>query len=165
MTKVLYPGSFDPITKGHMNIINQAIDLFDEVIIAVMQNTNKPNSFFTLEERLEIIKQLYQKTNSISVIKGNGAAVDVAIKSECKAIIRGLRSLSDYDYEVSLNQINKDISNGQINTVCLFAENEYQFVSSSTVKEVFSLNKDIEKYVDPLVKQKMKIKRRKLWIK
>ena len=159
MNKVLYPGSFDPITKGHMNIINQASELFDEVIIAVLQNPNKKNSFFTVEERLEIIKELYQKANNIKVISGEGAAVDIAILNECKAIVRGLRGLSDYDYEVQLAHINKDISNNKVNTVCLFADNEYQFISSSMVKEVFNLNKDIDKYVDPIVKQKMLEKR------
>ena len=155
MSKVLYAGSFDPITKGHMNIIKQASELFDEVIIAIMQNPNKKNSFFTIEERLYIINELYKKMNNIKVVTGNGATVDIASLYECKAIIRGLRSLSDYDYEFGLAEINKDISNGNINTVCLFADKEYQFISSSMVKEVFNLNKDISKYVDNLVKEKM----------
>ena len=160
MTKVLYPGSFDPITKGHMNIVEQASDLFDEVIIAVMQNPLKKSGLFTLEERMEIIKELYQSMSNIKVISGSGAAVDVALLYECKAIIRGLRSLSDYDYEVGLQQVNKDISNNTVNTVCLFADKEYQFVSSSMVKEVFNLNKNISKYVYPLVEEKMLIKKR-----
>ena len=159
MTKVLYPGSFDPITKGHMNIVEQASDLFDEVVIAVMQNPMKKNGLFTLEERMEIIKNLYKKMNNIKVISASGAAVDVAMLNECKAIIRGLRSLSDYDYEVQLQQINKDISNNKVNTICLFADKDFQFVSSSMVKEVFKLDKDISNYVDPYVYKKMKEKR------
>ncbi len=79
---------------------------------------------------------------------------------KCRAIVRGIRGLSDYDYEVSLNYINKDISNGEVNTICLFADIDYQFISSSVVKEVFNLDKDISKYVDPLVKEKMLIKKR-----
>ena len=160
MTKVLYPGSFDPMTKGHMNIVEQASDLFDEVVIAVMQNPSKSSGFFSFDERIEIINELYQRMNSIKVISGSGAAVDVALLNDCKAIIRGLRSLSDYDYEVGLQQINKEISDNRINTVCLFADKEYQFVSSSMVKEVLSLDKDISKYVDPIVKDKMLIKKR-----
>ena len=160
MTKVLYPGSFDPMTKGHMNIVEQASDLFDEVIIAVMQNPLKKSGLFTLEERMEIIKELYQRMNNVRVISGSGAAVDVALLNECKAIIRGLRSLSDYDYEVGMQQINKEISNGSVNTVCLFADKEYQFVSSSMVKEVFSLGKDISRYVAPDVRKQMVLKRR-----
>lgn len=155
MTSVLYPGSFDPITKGHMNIVNQASLLFDEVVIAVMQNSSKKNSFFTLEERLELIKKLYEKRNNIKVILGTGAAVDIAILNECKGIIRGLRGLTDFDYEIGLSNINRQISDNKVNTVCLFAENEYQFISSSVVKEVFSLDKDISKYVDPIVEEAM----------
>lgn len=160
MTRVLYPGSFDPITKGHMNVIKQASDLFDEVIVAVLQNSSKNAGFFTLEERLEIIKELYEKVNNVKVVLGTGAAVDIAMLYKCRAIVRGLRGLSDYDYEVSLNYINKDISKGKVNTVCLFADIDYQFISSSVVKEVFNLDKDISNYVDPLVKEKMLIKRR-----
>ena len=161
MTKVLYPGSFDPITKGHMNIIEQASNLFDEVIIAVLQNPTKKNGLFTLEERLEIINELYKKIDNIKVVTGESAAVDIAILYECKAIIRGLRSFSDYDYEVALQQINKDISNNQINTICLFADKEYQFISSSIVKEVLNLDKDISKYVDPYVEKKLYLKKGK----
>lgn len=161
MTKVLYPGSFDPITKGHMNIIEQASNLFDEVIIAVLQNPTKNNGLFTLEERLEIINELYKKIDNIKVVTGTRASVDIAILYECKAIIRGLRSLSDYDYEVGLQQINKDISNNQINTICLFADKEYQFISSSIVKEVLKLDKDISKYVDPYVAKKLYLKKGK----
>ena len=162
MTKVLYPGSFDPITKGHMNIVEQASDLFDEVIIAVMQNPLKKSGLFTLEERMEIIKELYQRMNNVKVISASGAAVDVALLNECKAIIRGLRSLSDYDYEVQLQQMNKEISDNKVNTICLFADKEYQFVSSSMVKEVLNLDKDISRYVDPIVRERMLVKKRSL---
>lgn len=160
MTKVLYPGSFDPITKGHMNIVEQASNLFDEVIIAVLQNPSKKSELFTLEERVEMIKELYKEKNNVSVILGSGATVDIAKLYGCKAIIRGLRSLSDYDYEVQLQQMNKEISDNMVNTVCLFADKEYQFVSSSMVKEVMSLGKDISKYVDSLVKEKMLLKKK-----
>ena len=162
MTKVLYPGSFDPMTKGHMNIVEQASDLFDEIIIAVMQNPLKKSGLFTLEERMEIIKELYQRMNNVRVISASGAAVDVALLNECKAIIRGLRSLSDYDYEVQLQQMNKEISNNKVNTICLFADKEYQFVSSSMVKEVLNLDKDISRYVDPIVRERMLVKKRSL---
>ena len=158
MKKVLYQGSLDPITKGHMNIIMQASELFDEVVVAILYNPMKKTSFFTIEERLEMISKLYASMNNVKVIAETGAAVDVALLYECKAIVRGLRSLSDYDYEVQLQQINKDISGNQINTICLFADKEFQFVSSSMVKEVFSLGKDINKYVDPMIIEKMLVK-------
>lgn len=158
MTKVLYPGSFDPITKGHMNIVEQASELFDEVIIAILQNPKK-NPMFTAQERLEMISELYKNYNNIKVVIGSGATVDIAILNDCKVIVRGLRSLTDYDYEVQMQQINKDISNNQVNTICLFADKEYQFISSSMVKEVLSLDKDISKYVDPLVEKQLLLKR------
>ena len=158
MTKVLYPGSFDPITKGHMNIVEQASELFDEVIVAILQNPRK-TSMFTTQERLEMISELYKHYDNIKVVIGTGAAVDIAVLHECKAIVRGLRSLTDYDYEVQMQQINKDISNNQVNTICLFADKEYQFISSSIVKEVFKLDKDISHYVDPFVLKKLYLKK------
>lgn len=159
MSRVLYPGSFDPITKGHMNIIEQASELFDEVVVAVLRNPKKNSGMFSIEERVQMIEELYSRMNNIKVISSDGAAVDVALLNECKAIIRGLRSLSDFDFEIQLQQMNKDISNGKINTICLFADSEYQFVSSSMVKEVFHLNKDVSRYVDPVVCSKMLVKR------
>lgn len=158
MTRVLYPGSFDPITKGHMNIVEQASELFDEVIIAILQNPKKI-SMFTPQERLEMISELYKHRDNIKVVIGTGATVDAAVLHECKAIVRGLRSLTDYDYEVQMQQINKDISNNQVNTICLFADKEYQFISSSVVKEVFSLGKDISSYVDESIERKLIMKR------
>lgn len=159
MTKVLYTGSFDPITKGHENIIEQASQLFDEVIVAILQNPKKTHGFFTPEERKELIQKIYQTTENIKVIIGSGAAVDIATLYECKAIVRGLRGLTDFDYEIGMASINKDISNGTVNTICLFADNNYQNISSSMVKEVFSLGKPISKYVNPIVEESMEQKR------
>ena len=160
MTKVLYPGSFDPLTKGHMNIIQQAEELFEEVVVAVLTNPMKKTSMFTQEERLEMIKELYKEYKHIKVVSGEGAAVDVAMLHQCKAIVRGLRSLSDYDYEVQLHQVNKLISNNQVTTIPLFADIEYQFLSSSMVKEVFNLDKDISMLVDPIIEERMLEKKR-----
>lgn len=159
MTKVLYPGSFDPITKGHMNVVEKACDLFDEVVIAVLQNQSKNQGFFTLEERMEIIKELYKERDNIKVVLGSGASVDLALLYGCKSIIRGIRGISDYDHEVQLAMTNREISNGEIDTILLFADKEYQFISSSMVREVFGLEKDISRYVDPLVNEKMLMKR------
>lgn len=155
MTKVLYTGSFDPITKGHENIIEQASELFDEVIIAILRNPKKTNGFFNIEERLELLKKIYATCNNIKIITGSGAAVDVATLHKCKAIVRGLRGLTDFDYEIGMAGINKDISDGKINTICLFADNNYQNISSSMVKEIFLLGKPISKYVNPLVEEAM----------
>lgn len=158
MKKVLYPGSFDPITKGHMNIIKQASNLFDEIIVAVLHNSSKKNYYFDNAERVAMIQELYKDYDNVRVIASNGAAVDAALENDCIAIVRGFRSLSDYDYEVQLSEINKDLSKGQITTVCLFADKDYQFISSSMVKELFGLNKDVSKYVDSIVYTKMQKK-------
>lgn len=155
MKKVLYTGSFDPLTKGHMNIIEQASKLFDEVIIAVLQNSSKKSCFFSLEERVSLIKEIYKNDNNITVITGTGAAVDVALSNRCISIVRGLRNSSDFEYESIIANVNKEISDNKINTVCLFSDPSYQFISSSIVKEIFNLNKDITKYVHPLIAKKM----------
>ena len=142
-----------------MNIIKQASELFDEVVVAVLQNRSKKQGLFSLEERIQIIEQLYKEVDRVKVILGSGAAVDLAFQYGCEAIIRGIRGISDYDHEVQIAMTNKDISENRINTILLFADKEYQFVSSSTVKEVFELDKDISRYVEPTVKQKMLEKR------
>ena len=159
MKKVLYPGSFDPITNGHMNIIDQASSMFDEIIIVVMKNINKKEYFFDYEERVNIIRELYKDNPNITVITGTGATVDIAIENNCCAIIRGLRSLTDYNYEVEMQQFNKEISNNRVNTICLFADKDYQFISSTMIKEAFGLNKDISRYVEPIVLERMNLKK------
>lgn len=158
MMRVLYPGSFDPITKGHMNIIEQASNLFDEIIIAVLQNPIKKSSFFTLEERLEILSKLYCNNPKVKIITSTSTATDLSLEYKCKAIIRGIRSIKDFEYEKELAQINKDISDDKVNTLCLFADQGLQTVSSSVVKEIFYLNKNISKYVDSIVEEKMILK-------
>ncbi len=160
MTKVLYPGSFDPITKGHMNVIEQASELFDEVVVAVMKNEAKRNPFFTIEERMKLIEEIYEGKTNIKVVTGEGATVDIASLYECKAMVRGLRGVTDFDEEIQLASINKKISNERINTICLFADEPYKYISSSMVKGIFKLGKDIKDYVDPTIKEAMEEKQK-----
>ena len=160
MKRVLYTGSFDPITMGHMNIVDQASEIFDEVLIAVLVNSNKKNYLFTTEERLELIKEIYKDRDNVKVITSDKAAVDVVIENDCVAIVRGLRSLSDYADEVTNCLANKAASNNEVNTICFFADTQYQFVSSSMVKEMFKYDKDITNFVAPVVKKKMLMKKR-----
>ena len=160
MKRVLYTGSFDPITMGHMNIVDQASEIFDEVLIAVLVNSNKKNYLFTLEERVDLIKEIYKDRDNVKVITSNKAAVDVVIENDCVAIVRGLRSLSDYADEVTNCLANKAASNNEVNTICFFADTQYQFVSSSMVKEMFKYDKDITNFVAPVVKKKMLMKKR-----
>lgn len=157
MKKILYPGSFDPFTKGHMDVVNQCINLFDKVYIAVLKNNEKKNSFFTIEERINMIKEIYKDNPKIKVITGN-VTIDLALKHNCNAIIRGLRTVTDFEYEIALNEINYKLSNNKINTICLFATSKYSFIFSSIVKELFTLNKEIDEYVHPLIKREMEKK-------
>ena len=155
MTKVLFPGSFDPITKGHMNIIEQASNLFDEVIIAIMNNPEKTNYFFSRKERIELVKEIYKSRKNINIVSSENTTVDLAQELDCKILIRGLRDIIDFEYEFKMSQINKDISNDEINTICIFTDPIYKNISSSTVKQIFDLNKSISKYVDPIVEERM----------
>ena len=162
MTKVLFTGSFDPITKGHMDIIEQASNLFDEVLIGILINPEKKNAFFSQKERLEIIREIYKKKKNINVISSTKLGVDLAKEKDCKIIIRGLRSILDFEYEYQLSLTNTDLSNNEVTTVCLFSKPEYQNISSSTVKQIFKLNRDISKYVNPYVEKKMNDKKEEI---
>lgn len=157
MIKVLYPGSFDPITYGHINIIEQACNLFDEVVVAVMYNSRKSGMFST-EERVKLIDELYKNNPKVKVVTDAGATIDLALKCGCNAIVRGLRTLSDFEYEIQMSQINKQLSDHKVNTISLFAESNLENVSSSMVKEILSLDKDISGYVHPIVEKAMKEK-------
>ena len=157
MIRVLYPGSFDPITYGHINIIEQACDLFDEIIVAVMHNPRK-SGMFTPDERVKLISDLYKNNPKIRVVASDGATIDLALENNCKAIIRGLRTLTDFEYEIQMAQINKQISQNKINTISLFAEHDYENISSSMVKEILYINKDVSRYVPVSVEQAMKDK-------
>lgn len=155
MKKAFYAGSFDPITKGHLNVINQASNLFDEVVVAVMQNSSKKNPFFTLEERVELVKQVVENIDNVTVVTGTGASYKLAKLYECQAMIRGLRGVTDFDSEIQLATTNRKLSNREISTICLFPDQEYQYISSSIVRELFALDEPIDDYVEPVVEEAM----------
>lgn len=158
MKRVLYPGSFDPLTKGHMNIIKQASELFDEVVIAVMKNSAKKNTLLNLEERIKLIKEIYQETKNIKVVAGEISTIQTAQLYNCKAMVRGIRGVSDFDYEIRLSTINRKLSGGKISTICFLPPPEYQHVSSSVVRELLSLGMSISDYVEPIVETAIKKK-------
>lgn len=162
MSKALYVGSFDPLTKGHMYIIEQSSEIFDEVLVCVMNNSNKKNCFFDVDERLDIIKKIYNGNEKVSVINGSGASADVASCYGCSVIVRGLRNVSDFDYEFQLEKVNKKLSGGKVKTVCLFSSDNLGFVSSSIVRELVRLDKDVSDYVDNIVKEEILRKVRKI---
>ena len=155
MKKAFYAGSFDPITKGHENVIRQASEVFDKVVVAVMQNSSKKNPFFTLEERKNLAEEICKDIENVEVVQGEGTAVRLAQLYECQALIRGLRGVTDFDDEIRRATANRKIIDREISTVCFFPDQEYQYISSSTVRELFWLNESISDYVQPVVEKAM----------
>lgn len=144
MKIAICPGSFDPVTLGHLDIIERASELFDKVIVLVMSNSAK-KSAFTVEERMDLLNKCITKPN-IEVDTYSGLLVDYARQKGAVAIVKGLRAVSDFDYEFQQALINKSLY-PRVETVFLTAKGENMFLSSSMVKEVCSLNGDISPYV------------------
>lgn len=161
MTKkiAVYPGSFDPITFGHLDIINRALKIFDEVIVAVARNERK-SPLFTVDERVELIKSVVKDSDRARVDTFDGLLVDYARSCKAQAIVRGLRAISDFEYELQMAQINRGISR-EVETVFLMTSVFYSFLSSSIVKEVYSLQGPIDGLVPPLVKKALDAKFKK----
>ena len=120
-----------------------------------MQNSSKKTPFFTLEERVELVKQTVDNIDNVKVITGEGTAVKLAKLYECQAMIRGLRGVTDFDSEIQLATTNRKLSNREISNICFFPDQEYQYISSSVVKELFYLNEPIDDYVEPVVEAAM----------
>ncbi|HHZ02865.1 MAG TPA: pantetheine-phosphate adenylyltransferase [Tissierellia bacterium] len=132
--KVLYTGSFDPITKGHLDIINRISCKFDEVVVTVFNNANK-SYWFNIEERCEMVRGAVKHLKNVKVDYTEGLVVDYCEKHDINIIVRGLRAVSDYEYELSISNINKHL-NKKLETIFLVASAEYSFLSSSMVKDV-----------------------------
>lgn len=152
MIKAIYPGTFDPITEGHLDIIKRASNIYDELIIAVMENKKK-NCTFTEQERKAFIEKCVKKIPNVKVVIGKGLTVDFAKKNKCKVIIRGIRAVSDYESELALATANMSL-NTDIETVFMVAKPELSFLSSSIAKEIASFNGDISSYIPkPIAKE------------
>ncbi len=147
----VYPGSFDPITFGHLDIINRGLRIFDEVIIAVARNSSK-NALFTIEERVELIREVLVGNGRAKVDTFDGLLVDYVLSKNATVIIRGLRAVSDFEYEFQIAQMNRGISQ-DVETLFMMTSVPYSYLSSSIVKEVSSLNGPVDGLVPPLVKQ------------
>jgi len=130
----IYPGSFDPITNGHVDIIRRAKPLFERIVIAVAINSRKA-SLFTVEERVELIRKVFPSSPEIEIDTFEGLTVDYCKKRNSRVILRGLRAVTDFDYEYAIALMNKKLA-PEIETFFLMADNEYSFVSSTIVKEV-----------------------------
>lgn len=151
MRIAIYPGSFDPITNGHLDILNRATHLFDKVIIAVLSNPIK-NCFFGVEERLELIKATTAEMPKVEVDSFDGLTVVYAVKQNASILIRGLRALSDFEHELQMAQANKSI-NPNIETIFLMCSLEYAYLSSSLVREISFLGGDISDVVPKCVNE------------
>ncbi len=151
MSKVIYPGSFDPVTYGHLNIIERASKIFDEVIIAVFNNNSK-DPLFTMDERVELLKKATEDIGDYQIEAFSGLTMEYASKKGADAVIRGLRAVSDFEGEFQMAAMNKEL-NDEIETVFLMTDASYIFLSSSLVKEVASFSGDIDKFVPQVVKE------------
>ncbi|MFJ5761716.1 pantetheine-phosphate adenylyltransferase [Neobacillus sp. NPDC093182] len=143
------PGSFDPITYGHLDIIRRGAKVFDKVYVSVMNNSSK-NPLFSVEERINLIKEVTKDLPTVTVDEHSGLLVDYAKSVKANAIIRGLRAVSDFEYEMQITSMNR-VLNDEIETFFIMTNSQYSFLSSSIVKEVSKYNGNISELVPPIV--------------
>ncbi|NQU65987.1 MAG: pantetheine-phosphate adenylyltransferase [SAR324 cluster bacterium] len=154
----IYPGTFDPPTNGHLDLIERGLKLFDKITIAILSNPAKTKSaLFTVEERIEMLNDIFAGQDRIEVDTHYGLLVDYAVKKNAQAILRGLRAVSDFEYEFQLALMNRRLKR-QIQTVFLVSGLKWIFTSSSIVKEAASFGGDVESMVPPIVNKKLKEK-------
>ena len=157
MTAAIYPGSFDPVTLGHFDVIRRASKMFDRLIVSVLDNKAK-NALFSVEERVSILKEAVKDLPNVEVDSFNGLLVDYARRKNIHISVRGLRATTDFEYELQIAQTNRLLSKGILDTVFLTTSLEYAYLSSSGVKEIAAFGGDISpcvpKFVEGLVYQK-----------
>jgi len=160
MRRAIYPGSFDPVTNGHLDIIQRGCKLFDEIIIAVLVNPDK-TPFFSVEERCEILSEVLKEIDRgdcrLTVESFQGLLVQYAADRKANAIVRGIRAISDYEYELQMALMNRRLQPA-LETVFMMPAEAYSYVSSRLVKEVFQLGAPIKGLVPPLVEERMRRK-------
>lgn len=155
--KVVYPGSFDPVTNGHIDIIKRAAGLFEEVVVCVLVNSKK-NYLFNMKERIEMLEELLYDYDNVKVCMYSGLLIDFVEKNKIDSIIRGIRAISDYESELQFAQMNKFYSTTNVETIFMVAEPEMSYLSSSIVKEIASFNGDVSRLVPKNVEIKIKQK-------
>ncbi|WP_414043472.1 pantetheine-phosphate adenylyltransferase [Macrococcus animalis] len=159
-TIAVVPGSFDPITKGHLDIIKRSCGLFDEVHVSVLNNSKK-TGFFSIDERLSLIEEAVKDLPNVKVDYFSGLLVDFCERIGAKQIVRGLRAVSDFEYEMQLTSMNKKL-NDDIETLYMMTNNQYSFISSSMVKEVAKYGGDVSSIVSKNVELALKEKFKEL---
>ncbi len=157
MATALCPGSFDPVTNGHLDIIERTARHFDDVIVAVIRNPQKSASLFTLEERQEMLHEVTAHLDNVKIEFFKGLLVDFARQHGAAAIVKGLRAVSDFDYELQMAQMNQRLSG--VDTLFMSTNPEFSFLSSSLVKEVARFGGDVSSMVPPGVMQRLEAKR------
>ena len=145
MKKAVYPGTFDPVTFGHIDIIKRSAQIVDELVIGVLNN-NQKTPLFTPEERVEMLKSVTKDLPNVTVVAFDGLLIDFAKKQNANFVIRGLRAVTDFEYELQMSQTNR-IIDPDVDTIFLTTSLEYAYLSSSTVREVASFKGDISKFV------------------
>ena len=157
MKKAIYPGSFDPITFGHIDIIKRSAALFDEVVVAILSNSAK-NALFSIEERVSMIEGLLKDYDNVKVDSFDGLLIDYAKKVDAGIIIRGLRAVTDFEYELQIAQTNR-VLHQELDTVFLTTSLNYSYLSSTIVREIASYDGDISNFVPeeiiPLIRNKI----------
>ncbi len=156
--RAVYPGSFDPVTNGHIDLIQRSSALFDEVVVAILRNTDK-TPLFTVEERREMLEQAIREFNNVSVTSFAGLLVDFVREIEASVIIRGIRAISDYEYELQMALMNRRLSSA-VETVFMLPAESYSFLSSRLVKEIAQLGGSMHGLVPEDVEQRLAIKLR-----
>ena len=153
----MYPGSFDPMTKGHMDIVKKALTIFDEVVIAVLENSAK-TMLFTPDERKKMIEEIYINDERVRCISlGSKLTINLAEEISAQGIIRGLRAMSDFEYEFQIANINRS-QNEKIESIFFTATDKFTYVSSSMVKEIALYKGKVDEFVDPVVKKELEKK-------
>ena len=151
--KAVYPGSFDPITNGHVDIIQRGLRIFDKIIVAVLENPVK-NPLFSAEERVRMIKKVFEQEKKIEVKSFHGLLVEFAARNKAQIVIRGLRAVSDFEYEFRMALMNRRLSE-DVETFFMMPSVNYTFLRSKVVKEVFALGGSIKDLVPPLVERRL----------
>jgi pantetheine-phosphate adenylyltransferase len=156
MKQAIYPGSFDPFTNGHLDVLDRAVHLFDRIIVAVLRNPAK-QALFSVDERVEMIREVVRGRESVEVDSFEGLTVDYARARGAEALLRGLRAYSDFDAELQLALMNRKLA-PEVNTIFLMSSFAHIYVASSTIKEIASYGRDVSDFVPPPVAQRLKEK-------